>query len=290
MSIWNWRPEPAHPLMHFACLVQHDATQPLPLLEAAASLGQDAAPDLDVQQVLCVVDNWVHRLNQRLDVEASQRTKLVALNRFFYDELGFAANVNDYVHPDNSYLHCVVQTRVGIPISLAVLWLELAAAIGLVAQGVSFPGHFLVKIPLEEGLVVQDPLTGQGLTLGVLGEWLEPFREAWHLKGEDMPPVHLFLQAADARLILERMLHNLRLSHTQRDDVVQHLNVLQRLLVLSPKDWVLYRDRGRLYASQGQRRAALEDLQTYLRHADAATDVLEVQDQVERLRTGSRLA
>lgn len=288
MSTWNWRPEPAHPLMHFACLVQPDADQPLPLLEAAVSLGHDVDPALDVQQVLCVVDRWAQRLRQRVDVDASQRTKLVALNRFFYDELGFAANTNDYVHPDNSYLHRVVHTRLGIPISLAVLWLELAAAMGLPAQGVSFPGHFLVKVALEEGLVVQDPLTGQGMTLAALGEWLEPFREAWHLKGEDMPPVHLFLQAAESRLILERMLHNLRLSHAQQGDVCQQLNVLQRLLVLSPQDWVLYRDRGRLYAEQGQRRAALEDLQTYLRHADAATDVLEVQDQVERLRTRSR--
>ena len=89
-------------LGYFSHLVQSDAS--LPMLEAAASLGQDEYPDLDVQQVLNEVDQLISRLKRRLPSDASAMHRLRVLNKLFFDELGFRGNVNHYYDPDNSCL------------------------------------------------------------------------------------------------------------------------------------------------------------------------------------------
>ena len=127
-------------LEYFASLVQSDTE--FPLLEAAICLAQDEYPELDIQEVLGQVDQLVSRLKKRLPADAGAIHKLRLLNKFFFEEMGFAGNANNYYDPDNSYLHVMLRTRRGIPISLALLWLELAGQIGLDAHGVGFPGHF----------------------------------------------------------------------------------------------------------------------------------------------------
>lgn len=199
------------PLEYFRSLVASD--EHFPLLEAAASLAQDAYPDVDVQQVLGDVDQLLARLRRRLPADAAPLQRLRALNQFFFRELSFAGNINDYQNPDNSYLNAVLRTRRGIPISLAVLWLELAQGLSLHARGVSFPGHFLVKVHLPKGQVVIDPFTGQSLSREELAERLEPFRRRSGLVGEFEVPLGLYLQAATPREIIARMLRNLKEIH-----------------------------------------------------------------------------
>ena len=126
-------------LEYFASLVQSD--DHFPLLEAAASLAQDEYPELDVQQLLGDVDQLLARLKRRLPADAPSLQRLRTLNQFFFVDLGFAGNVNNYYDPENSYLNAVLRTRRGIPISLAVVWMELAQGLGLHARGIAFPGH-----------------------------------------------------------------------------------------------------------------------------------------------------
>ncbi|MGN1055515.1 MAG: SirB1 family protein, partial [Comamonas sp.] len=230
---------PPTALDHFKCLVGHDVA--FPLLEAAASLAQDAVPDVDIQDVLLQVDSLAQRLLRKIPASASSMQRTFMLNEFFYEKLGFAANANHFSDPSNSYLHYVLATRRGIPISLAVLWLELAASIGLKAEGISFPGHFLVKVYVEEGIIVQDPLTGRGLTQNALAERLEPFRNAWGMAEDEMAPLHMFLAPSTPRDIVERMLRNLHKIHTEDGKTSLLLAVLDRLIVLRPQDWPSYR-------------------------------------------------
>ena len=136
-------------LDYFAMLVVDDAS--LSLVEAAVSIGQDAQPRLDVQAALAEIDALATRLKRRVAADAVPLHRLRLLNRFFFQDLGFAGNVNHYHDPRNSYLHEVLRSRRGIPITLAVLYIELAQQIGLRAQGVSFPGHFLIKLRLRQG-------------------------------------------------------------------------------------------------------------------------------------------
>jgi regulator of sirC expression with transglutaminase-like and TPR domain len=145
------------PLEYFSSLAQSD--DQFPLLEAAASIAQDEYPDLDVQQVLGDVDQLLARLKRRLPADAAPLQRLRALNQFFFRDLSFGGNVNDYCDPDNSYLNVVLRTRRGNQISLAVLWIELAQGWACMRAG-CFPGHFMVKVNLPKGQVVIDPFTG----------------------------------------------------------------------------------------------------------------------------------
>lgn len=259
------------PLEYFESLVA-DAAQ-LPLLEACASLAHDEYPELDLQQVLSDVDQIASRLKRRVASDASSVQKLRALNQLFYGELGFAPALNDFYDPDNSFVHLVLSTRQGIPISLAVIWLELAQGLGLSAKGVSFPGHFLVKVSLPLGQVVMDPINGKSLGREELSERLEPFRRRSGLVDEFEMPLGLYLQAATGHDILTRMLRNLKEIHAAAPDSPRLIAVLNRLLILNPSSWSDVRDRGLAHAANGDARAAVSDLQTYLNNEEEAFDL-----------------
>ncbi len=257
-------------LEYFAALVQSDAG--FPLLEAAVSLAQDEYPDLDVAQVLADVDQLAARLKRRLPTDAGPLQKLRTLNQFFFRDLGFGGNANDFHDPDNSYLSVVLRTRRAIPISLAVLWLELAQGVGLAARGIAFPGHFMLKVNLPNGQVVIDPLDGQSLSRESLLERLEPYRDSVAMADDSEAPLGLFLQTASPRDIITRMLRNLKQIHTEQQDWARLIAVQDRLIVLQPHAWSEYRDRGLAQAGQGNFRLALADLEFYLAHAQGVDD------------------
>lgn len=269
-------------LDHFRCLVGQEGA--VPLLEAATSLAQDAEPTLDVQSVLLQVDMLLERVRRQIPSQASAVERAMTLNTFFYETLGFGPNANDFADPGNSFMHQVLHTRRGIPISLAVLWMELAHGIGLKVDGISFPGHFLVKVYVDEGIIIQDPLTGRGLTQSMLSERLEPFREGWGLAEDEIAPLHLFLLPASSRDILERMLRNLKNVYVEETQLSLLLGVLHRLVCLCPQEPEAYRDRGLVLAQLDQRDAALQDLQTYVRMAPAPQDLPVIEARIELLR------
>ena len=271
--------DPPSPLEYFATLVQSDDN--FPLLEAAVSIGHIQAPEMDVQGVLSEVDGWLVRLHRRVASDAAPLARLMALNQFFYKDLGFGGNLNDYYATGNSYIHSLVETRRGIPISMAVVWLELAQGIGLSATGVSFPGHFLIKISLPMGQAVIDPLSGQSFSGEKLSEMLEPYR----LTQDFEVPLGLYLQAAPARDVLARMLRNLKEIFKSQKQWTHWLEVQERLIVLMPEAWTEYRDRGLAHAALGNHSQALADLEHYLAHVQDVVDVDAIARQVEMLRT-----
>jgi regulator of sirC expression with transglutaminase-like and TPR domain len=276
------------PLEYFATLVAEDAS--LSLVEAAAAIAQDEFPQLDTQSVLAEIDALAARLKQRFPADAVPVLRLRWLNRFFFQELGFAGNVNDYYDPHNSYLHKVLSTRRGIPITLAVLYIELATQIGLTARGVSFPGHFLVKLSMHAGPqlgeVVIDPFTGQSLSRDELEELLAPYKRSRVLQGEFDVPLGLFLQAAPGREVVARMLRNLKEIHRGAQDWSRLLQVQQRLVVLLPQAWEERRDRGLAFAELGFDEAAASDLAVYLERAGDVPDRALIADRLAALGRG----
>lgn len=280
------RLEAPSPLEYFASLVAED--EGFALLEAAISLGQDTAPGLDTQAVLDEVEGLGDRLRRRLPADASAMHRLRTLNRYFFRELGFAGNVNDYYDANNSYLHKVLASRRGIPISLALLYIELAGHAGLVARGVSFPGHFLVKLRLPHGEAVMDPFNGRSLSREELEERLEPLRRKQGLVGDFEVPLGLFLQTASPRETLARMLRNLKSIHQQAEDFVPLLAVQHRLVCLLPEAWDERRDRGLTFAELGQPDAAAEDLSAYLAHEPDAADAEPMRRMLAELRDSPR--
>lgn len=270
-------------LDYFSMLVQQD--KGLPLFEAALSIAQDAEPDLNLVACQAEVDTLADKLNQRLPNDASDTQKLRMLNHYFYNELGFSGNVNDYYHPDNSYLHRVLATRRGIPISLAVLYIELANQIGLKVHGISFPGHFLMKLSVPSGDIVLDPFNGASLSREELEERIEPY-----ILEQDFPDdfqLTAYLATASERDILVRMLHNLKALFMQHRQWQRLLDTQQRLLILLPNDVAELRDRGLAYAHLECPQAALEDLQAYLAQRPYAMDVAELRAMLPALRIAS---
>jgi regulator of sirC expression with transglutaminase-like and TPR domain len=276
---------PPSPLDYFASLVHSDAD--FALFEAAVSLAQDEYPDLDIQSVLDEVDQLLSRIRRRLPVDAGPLQKLRALNQFFFRDLGFGGNVNDYYDPDNSHINALLRTRRGIPISLAVLWMELAQALGLSVRGVGFPGHFMVKVNLPMGQAVIDPMTGQSLSREELSERLDPFRRRNGLEDDFEVPLGLYLQTAPSRDIIARMLRNLKEIYRTQEDWDRMLAVQERLIVLLPESWPEYRDRGLAHAELGHTDQAVADLECYLVHAEDLVDVDAIADRVDELRKHS---
>lgn len=271
-------------LDYFAALVQQDDS--IPLFEAALAIAQDADPQLDLAATQAEVDVLAATLQRRLAADASSVQKLRMLNHFFYHELGFAGNVNDYYDPDNSYLHRVLSTRRGIPISLAVLYMELAQQVGLNVKGISFPGHFLMKLSVQAGDIVLDPFNGASLSREELEERLEPYFEQQSYPGAI--PLSYYLHAAHPREILVRMLRNLKTLFVEHVRWQRVLSVQQRLVILLPGDVTERRDRGLAYANVECPQAALHDIEAYLSERPYAPDADMLREKLPELREASR--
>ncbi|MGI4981883.1 MAG: SirB1 family protein [Janthinobacterium lividum] len=267
-------------LDYFAALVAED--EGLPLTEAALSLAQDAYPDLDIQGTLADIDALVDRLKKRLPKDAGSAQKLPLLNRAFFREMGFSGNLNDYYDPDNSHLNVVLRKRRGIPISLAVLYLEMAQQLQLPAGGVSFPGHFMLRVTLPAGEVMLDPVSGESLSEAQLVDRLDPYLSR---RGEPVgSALRALLQPASAREILARMLRNLKGIYLQTERWQRLLAVQQRLAILLPHNIEERRDRGLAFARLDYLRPAIDDLQAYLGECPAAEDATVIESQLTDLR------
>lgn len=273
-------------LDYFAVLVADD--RQFSQLEAAVAIAQDVEPSLDVQGVLAEIDALAMKLKRRIAADTAPLQRLRYLNRYFFQELGFAGNVNDYYAPDNSYLHRVLATRRGIPITLSLIYIEIAQQIGLEARGVSFPGHFLIKLKMPQGEVVIDPFNGRSLSRDELDERIAPYRRRHGLEGDAEVPLGLFLQTASARAILARVLRNLKEVHRSAEDWPLLLAVMQRLVLLLPDDWEERRDRGLVRAELGDIGGALHDLQAYVEQCPGADDARAIQERIGELRAADQ--
>lgn len=269
-------------LEYFGALVADDNS--LSVVEAAAAVAQDDDPGLDAQDVLSQIDQLADRLRRRLPADAAPMQKLRLMNRYFFQELGFSGNVNDYYDVRNSYLHEVLKTRRGIPITLALIYIEIATQLGLSAHGVSFPGHFLVKLRMPRGEVVLDPFSGQSLSRDELDERLLPYRRQRGLVGDFEAPLGLFLQASPPRDVMARLLRNLKEIHRSTGDTRRLLAVLHRLVLLLPQAWDERRERGLAHAALGQQGPAADDLALYLDHCGEADDADAVRERLRALR------
>jgi len=288
------------PLEYFATLVSPpDDGEDIPLTEAALAIAQDIDPRLDLAGAQCDIDRLAATLKARLPADAGQVHKLRLLNRYFFHELGFAGNANDYYDPDNSYLPKVLERRRGIPISLAVLLMEIGQQVGLPLRGVSFPGHFLVKLKVRAGDLYLDPMNGESLSRERLEERLSEFldtvgdgaddRAARGGVDREVLEVALVqaIREATSRDILARMLRNLKGIYHGRNDYDRLLDVQNRLVVLLPDAHEELRDRGLVYAQLECPRAALQDLNAYLERAPDAREADEIRRTIDGLRNAA---
>lgn len=256
----------------------------LDLAEAALLIALDDYPDLDTRACLAEIESLGHTLGKRLPADFSPLHRVIALNRYLFVELGFHASVDDYYDPGNNLLNVVLERRAGIPITLSILYLEVGRRIGLRLHGVSFPGHFLVKLPTAEGDLILDPY-GKGRSLSE-SELRRRLGELAHDIDPAQLPLQPFLASVSKREILARMLRNLKGIHLQRDALQQALSMMNRILIVTPGAGHEWRDRGLLFERLECTHAALTDLETYLELEPAAEDAAEIRLRIAELRLG----
>lgn len=254
-------------------------------LELGALLvARDEFPALDVDRELVRLDALAAGAAPKVPAGASVEDSVEALAQHLYVAEGFRGNEAEYGDPRNSWLHLVLERRLGIPITLAIVLLGVARRIGLRAHGISFPGHFLVRFERSGGTpLVVDPFHG-GRRLG-LGELQSMLRRALG-DGAHLRPEHL--RAATARATLVRVLQNLKAAHVARGDFARALLAQTRIVELVPGEPAPVRDRGALQAHLGAVGGAIADLERYLELAPAATDAASVRATLQKLGLESR--
>jgi len=256
------------------------------LASACLQIAEDAYPGLDVDGYVGEIERLAKRLRARLAPDTAVEDRVIALNEFLFDDLGFSGNVDDYYDPRNSYLNEVLDRRTGIPITLAVLYMEIGRRIDLPLEGVSFPGHFLVRLPLRGGTLVLDPFSG-GVpqSEAELRERLKrviPRDAAGGVPVAELP-LDQFLEPASNRQILARVLRNLKGVYRENDNPERLLEVLNRMIIVAPDSAAELRDRGFVYQRLECWRPALKDLTDYLEREPDAADSEEVRARMVEL-------
>ena len=245
----------------------------IPLVWASLVIARDEYPDLDLSAYERVAAEYGTRARNLIPSENPLQA-MRGLNDFMFEELGFEGNQADYYDPRNSYLNDVLDRKLGIPISLAVVQLDIAQRVGLPLKGISFPGHFLVSLPVDGGLLVLDPYSkGRSLDAGELKRRAQPHVGNHELRDDQLSTL---LSPATNRAILTRMLRNLKALYTERDDFERALRCTDRLLLLDAEQPSELRDRGLLYLRIGHLNAGREDLAKYLAENPTASDADQI--------------
>lgn len=253
----------------------------LPLLGTALLIASDEYPQLDADLYDTLLQSHAESLRGEIEAIESWPLKMAAINKHLFDELGYSGNSDAYYDPRNSYLNEVFERRLGNPISLAMVQIEVARRLGVPLDGVSFPGHFLVRLPVEDGVLVMDPFNrGRPLGADELRERAKP-----HLGGEipDDSALLQILNPASHRAILIRMLRNLHGVYAEADDWERAARSADRVLKLSPDQPEALRDRGLAYLKLGHRQGARHDLGRYLRLNPDADDGTSLRERLVEL-------
>ena len=251
------------------------------LAEAALLIAGHGYPDLNVAAYLSRIEELAYMLRLRIDEDDSIPDRISALNQFLFGELGFAANSDDFYDPRNSFLNEVLERRTGIPITLSVIYMELGRKVGLPLQGVSFPGHFLVKCAVPEGAVVLDPYSG-GISLG-LPDLQKRLREVQGGEVSRAIVAELLVSASNKDIIV-RLLRNLKAIYLREHKLDKALPIMNWIIATMPEQTPELRDRGMIYQELECPRAALTDFETYLQLSPGSDDAGDIRGRIIELR------
>jgi len=240
----------------------------LDLAAAALLIAKEEYPGLDLPRYAARLDGLAASVRPRTERFGGNPFAIIdALNTCLFTEEGLRGNSEEYYDPRNSFLNEVMDRKCGIPISLSIIYMEVAARIGFPIQGVGFPGHFLVRHAAEGRSILIDPFDRGRILLP------EDCRNHLRVSAGDSAPLQPgFFHPVGKKQILHRMLGNLRAIYMEREDYPRAMAVIERLDVLAPGDSVHLRDRGLIHLKESRFSSAAIDLRAYLLHDPAAPD------------------
>jgi regulator of sirC expression with transglutaminase-like and TPR domain len=246
--------------------------------EAALVIAQEEYPQLDVPAYLARLDDLAAEAGLDLRADMPPAEQVARLNHFLFVVHGFAGNSEHYYDPRNSFLNDVLDRRTGIPITLSLVYSEVAQRLALPIYGVSFPGHFLVRHVSEPPIII-DPFLGSVITTEECTQRLQG------IYGAEARLDRRLMRPAQPREILVRLLSNLKQIYVERSDFLRALACVDRILLLVPDLPRELRDRGILYQRLECFAAALRDFERYLRLApddQAASLIRETLPELQR--------
>lgn len=259
------------------------------LLEGALLIASDEYPPAEIAACRAALAHHQTVLQARVGDLPAGLERLRVLNQYLFDTEQFRGNDDDYYDPRNSYLNQVIERRLGNPISLSILQIALGRGLGLEIEGVSFPGHFLTCLSMDDGVVVLDPYhRGRSLSLDELRQRASGYLREHAFDDEQMSRL---LDPAQPRSILGRILRNLKQLYRERSEFERALRCSDRLITLfNDQDAEERRDRGNLYQQTGHIAAALQDWREYLNRKPEADDANAIRSElIAHARSGPRL-
>ena len=250
-----------------------------PLDRAAAAIGLEEYPQLDIEACLRQLDEYAAHAQVLLGDDRSPLKVIESLNQVLFVDGALQGNTEDYFDPRNSYLNEVLERKVGIPITLSIIYIEVARRIRFAVQGVGLPGHFIVKCQGGEGEILIDPFGG-GRVLSAAN--CQDLLDKLFGGTVKLQPTHL--QPMDKKSIVTRMLFNLKGIYYHKEDYLKALAIVERILMLNPGTPSEIRDRGVLYMQTSLFAKALSDLEYYAANFPGADDASYIDSHVKLLR------
>lgn len=249
------------------------------LAKAALLFAKEEYPDLNIDRYLLEIELMAEEIKRRVRHNTNPHLLISEMNRYLFTEIGFRGNEDDYYDPRNSFLNDVLDSKTGIPITLSVLYMEIADRAGLHTSGVGFPGHFIVMYSGAEGAILIDPFNkGRILSEKDCQEMLN------RIYGSKIRLQSEFLQTVTKKQILTRMLHNLKGVYISLSNYLKALWVVDMILVIDPYAIQELRDRGLLYYHLECFSQALSDLETYLKYAPKVEDADVIRNHIAALK------
>ncbi|MFT5132456.1 MAG: regulator of sirC expression with transglutaminase-like and TPR domain [Gammaproteobacteria bacterium] len=251
------------------------------LAEAVLTIALNDYPQLDIASYLLILDGMAADIQAGLAVDTPAELVISSINDYLFEEKGFSGNWRNFNDPRNSFLNEVLDRKLGIPVSLSLVYIEIGKRLDLSMHGVSFPGHFLVKYKSEQKRFIIDPFSG-----GIILEEADLLERLEHFASDRNKQWNLtkLLQSAANTEILVRMLRNLKSIYLKVDDYHRALNVTSLQLILEPESLDGLRDRACIFEQLDCYRAASDDFQRYLELNPQASDSISIKSRLSELR------
>jgi regulator of sirC expression with transglutaminase-like and TPR domain len=252
--------------------------EPFNLAEAALYIAQETYPDLQIEGCLNTLDEIAAAIRSDLPQERYPLKVIRTINRHLFETLGFRGNEQDYYDPRNSFLNDVLNRRTGIPITLSLVYLEVAHRLDFPMVGINFPGHFLIRPQHEDMEIYVDPFH-QGEVL--FPQDCQAKLEALYQQNVELRET--FFDVIEPRQFLVRLLTNLKHIYLNQGQLQECLAVSERLLLVNPEAVGERRDRGLLYYQLGRWVEARQDFQDYLAQSPQAPDQALIVELLNRI-------
>lgn len=310
---------PGSPLDRFKTLIEQADHNEIDLAEAALIIASEEYPGLKESAYLDELDKYADDISVLISGESDPWRIIGFINEYLFNQKGYRGNQTDYNDPRNSYLNEVLDRRTGLPITLSLVYLEIARRLNVPIEGIGLPGHFIVRYhkpgsaesqslsesnssrqfpsSLQSGLtkLLQSAEDIDGQVDETVDILIDPFSKGEILSEEDCirrirevygrtaPFLATFMRPVKSRQFLMRMLSNLRANYTQQPDFERAMRIQEFMIVLSPGDYSEIRDRGAIHFRLGHFWAAIRDMRSYLQHVPNAPDAAQINQHIRNI-------